>query len=77
MVWSMVKSPPHKFGDVSWKGGKKVGELGVVLCNGRVADSKLGFYLTEPHSRVGLVEGRQFECYGVGLCHLDLFLDRA
>ena len=45
----------HKFGNGSWKGGKKVGELGVVLCNGRVANGKLGCYLTEPHSRIRLV----------------------
>ena len=39
-------------------------------------NGKLGFYLMEPHSGVGLVERWQFDCYRIGLLtHLALFLE--
>ena len=58
----------HKFNDVSWKSGEEISKFGIVICNGRISDDKLGFYLMETHSRVRLLQ-----CHYVDRCCFRLY----
>ena len=50
----------HKFSNVSWKSREEISKFGIVIYNARILDGKLGFYLMDLHSSVGIVEWMQF-----------------